>query len=244
MKKIILIILIFPSIIVQSQHVYKDRKFIGGSFTSKIKAISTFSFSNFPEDNSPNISTVGYNISLDLKGGYFVSDFFALGGEAGLNFKDDYIGEGPVLSDTAFMQKNYTSKVFISPFIRYYFLIGEQPNEIGSIFLESGYRFGVNTSKTSSKTLLNNNIYSNSYKESFYSHEIIFKAGYSFDLTDFIKHNWFCDVLALEPEIVWVQTFRQFQSNRTDYMNSGDIRTDFTYSYIPVEFNIGLSAYF
>jgi len=242
MKKLLLILLCLP-LIGFGQHIYKGRMFLGGMLKMKFEAESLTSFDNFPnEDNA--INAIGHDFTLGFKYGYFLADHFAIGSELLGRSSNDFTGDGPELNDTAFMQKNTSNQFLIGPLLRYYFLIGEQPYEIGSIYIEAGYRFGIQSSRINSKFSTPSNVSSFSYREAYYMHEITTKVGYSLDLTNFIKHNWFVDVLALEPEIVWIQRKRDYQGNSTDYMNTSDQKTLWITSYIPLGFNIALNAYF
>jgi hypothetical protein len=75
------------------------------------------------------------------------------------------------------------------------FEIGRQPYEIGAIFLEGAYKFGIGTSKDTYRFAGEQDtlsiIFSGEEKYSYLTTKVTAKLGFSIYLSNYMYHNWF-----------------------------------------------------
>ena len=149
MKKTLLICTIFLFNTLSAQHIYKDRKFFGGSFYINSDALKDIIINGNTTDangeeywnNSPYVENQGGKDSeirakfrANITYGYFPMDNVAIGGRfkvSSNSFNEEV--------DTLYLLQNKSFDLTVSPFIRYYIEIGAQPYEIGASLFFNGY---------------------------------------------------------------------------------------------------------
>ncbi|MBT3621995.1 MAG: hypothetical protein HON40_00600 [Flavobacteriales bacterium] len=227
MKKLLLLCTILFVNSLSAQHIYKNRKFFGGSFYINNESLKDVTLDGNTADangieywnntpfvkKQPKHSKTNSRIRFDMRYGWFPIDMLALGGDFDIT-SNSYNSE-----DTSFMMNTYmqnkSSELTIGPFVRWYmFEIGGQPYEIGALFLEGAYKFGTGTStdtyvfEASSDTF--SVVLSGEEKYSYLATKATAKLGFSMYLSDFISHNWFTGFLiALEPSVQYDWITRQ-----------------------------------
>jgi len=258
MKILLLLCAILFINTLSAQHIYKNRKFFGGSFYINNESLKDVSlsgnttdangseyFNNTPyNDKQYKDSKTNSRIRFDMRYGWFPIDKLAIGGDFDI-YSKSYNDE-----DTSFMMSTYmqnkSSELTIGPFVRWYmFEVGGQPYEIGAIFLEAAYNFGTGTSTDTYSFEGEQDTISFLFSgEENYSYLITTttaKLGFSMYLSDFISHNWFTGFLiALEPSIQYDWITRQDMSrDPLDGVNKKrkEISTG-------LRFNIALVSYF
>ena len=232
MNKLFLLCAILLMNTLSAQHIYKNRKFFGGSFYINSESLKDVSlggittdangseyFNNTPFSKKQDKDTKSISkIRFDMRYGWFPIDMLAIGGDFDIS-SNSYNSE-----DTSFMMSTYmqnkSSELTVGPFFRWYmFEVGGQPYEIGAIFLEGAYKFGSGTSTDTYSFEGERDTVSFLFSgEEDYSYLITTataKLGFSMYLSDFISHNWFTGFLiALEPSIQY------------DWITRKDIATD------------------
>lgn len=218
MKRILILVMIITNH-ASAQHIYKDRKFFGGYiyFNSdalkdiiisgkKTDVSGTEYWNNSPFDTSQTKDVdVRAKFSANITYGYFLMDHLAVGGR--FNVSSNSFNEE---LDTLYLLQNKSSDFSLGPFIRYYIEIGAQPYEIGAVFIEGAYHFGLSNSEDNLRLIINDTI---SWKQT-ESYEYTLstlsaKVGFSWYLSDFLSHNWFTgSLLSLEPSLSYNWTIR------------------------------------
>lgn len=259
MKKLVFLCAILFFNTLSAQHIYKNRKFFGGSFYINNESLKDVSLAGSTSDangdeywnNSPYIKDQGgtdrktnSRMRFDMRYGWFPIDMLAIGGDFDIT-SNSYNSE-----DTSFMMSTYmqnkSSELTIGPFARWYmFEVGGQPYEIGAVFLEGAYKFGTGTSTDTYRFAGEQDtlsiIFSGEEKYSYLTTKVTAKFGFSMYLSDFISHNWFTGFLiALEPSIQYDWITRQDMA--TDPMD-GIIKKRKETS-TGLRFNIALVSYF
>jgi hypothetical protein len=262
MKKLILLIFVITFNNLSAQHIYKNRKFFGGSFYINNQTLKDVTFggsntnsngdeywNNTPYDkDQPKDIETNTRMRFDMRYGWFPADMFAIGGD--FEITSNSYNEENSLADSAviwntFMQ-NKSRDITIGPFARWYmFEVGGQPYEIGAVFLEGAYQFGIGSSTEEFEFSENDSSFFFHRKEEYgyIMTKATAKLGFSMYLSDFISHNWFTGFLiALEPSIQydWI--------TRSDMVNYNDFDTEQTgeriRNYNGLKFNISLVSYF
>tara|TARA_B100000795_G_scaffold148356_1_gene111149 strand:+ start:450 stop:1226 length:777 start_codon:yes stop_codon:yes gene_type:complete len=258
MKKLLLLCAILFINTLSAQHIYKNRKFFGGSFYINSESLKDVSlggittdangseyFNNTPFSKKQDKDTKSISkIRFDMRYGWFPIDMLAIGGDFDIS-SNSYNSEDTTFMMSTYMQ-NKSSEFTIGPFVRWYmFEVGRQPYEIGAIFFEGAYKFGTGTSTDTYRfagvqdTL--SIIFSGKEKYSYLTTKATAKLGFSMYLSDFISHNWFTGFLiALEPSIQY------------DWITRLDMATDPIDGVIKkrketsagLKFNIALISYF
>ena len=262
MKKLLLLSAILFVNTLSAQHIYKNRKFFGGSFYINNESLKDVSFdgsttnsngdeywNNTPFDKEQGKDTeTNSRIRFDMRYGWFPVDMLAIGGDFDITSnsynEENTLADSNVIWNT-FMQ-NKSSDITIGPFVRWYlFEVGGQPYEIGAVFLEGAYKFGMGSSTEEFEFSENDSSFFYHKKEeySYIMTKATAKLGFSMYLSDFISHNWFTGFLiALEPSIQydWV--------TRNDRVNYNDFDKEQTgmrnRKYTGIKFNIALVSYF
>ena len=258
MKKLILFFLVLFINTLSAQHIYKNRKFFGGSFYINNESLNDVKlsgnslngdgieyFNNRPlNKDQTKDSKTNSKIRFDIRYGWFPIDMLAIGGDFDIT-SNSYNSE-----DTSFMMSSYmqnkSSELTIGPFVRWYmFELGGQPYEIGAVFLEGAYKFGTGTSTDTyrfegvidSASI----IFSGKEEYSYLATKATAKLGFSMYLSDFISHNWFTGFLiALEPSIQYDWITRQdLAKDPLDGLNKK--RKEISSG---IRFNIALISYF
>jgi len=213
MKKILLICSILFFNTLAAQHIYKDRKFFGGYLYFNSDALKDILVDGNETDqygteywnNSPYVkdqggkdSEIRAKIRSSIVYGYFPANNFALGGNLDIssnNFNEEV--------DTLYLLQNKSFDLTIGPFARYYIELGAQPYEIGAIFIEGAFHYGIGSSEDNLRLTINDTLSWKQTESYEYSLAIIkAKVGFSWYLSDFISHNWFTGaVLSLEPSL-------------------------------------------
>ena len=244
MKKTLLICTIFFLNTLSAQTIYKNNKFFGGSFYINSDALKDITINGNTTDvngdeywnNSPYVKNQGGKDSeirakfrANITYGYFPMDNLAIGGRfkvSSNSFNEEV--------DTLYLLQNKSFDVAIGPFVRYYIEIGAQPYEIGAIFIEGAYQFGVGTSKDDLRLTVNDTISLRQTESYDYSLSIIkAKVGFSWYLSDFLSHNWFTGTeLSLEPSVSYNLTIRN------------EFDDDLVRKYRGIRFDLALIAYF
>jgi hypothetical protein len=243
MKKLLLICTIFFCNTLSAQHIYKDRKFFGGSFYINSQALKDIIFdgnttnangdeywnnSPFDDDQEKDIE-IRAKIRSSIVYGYFPADNFAIGGN--LDISSNSFNQEV---DTLYLLQNKSFDLAIGPFMRYYIEIGAQPYEIGAIFIEGAYQYGVGASEDNLRLTINDTISWRQTESYDYGLSIIkAKVGFSWYLSDFISHNWFTGaLLSLEPSISYNWTIKN------------EFDKDIVRKYRGIRFDLALIAYF
>ena len=253
MKKLLLIYSVFFLNTLSAQHIYKDRKFFGGSFYINSNALKDITINGNSTDkngdeywnNSPYVENQGGKDSeirakfrTNITYGYFPMDNFAIGGNFKVSSNSFNKSEFRELyRDTLYLISNKSLDISFGPFLRYYIEIGAQPYEIGAIFIEGAYHYGGGDSKDNVTFDINDST-SFSFTDSYsYSLSIIkAKVGFCWYLSDFISHNWFTgSLLALEPSISYNWT-----TKNNGYANADDK----VQKYRGISINLALISYF
>ena len=258
MNKLILLCAILFINTLSAQHIYKNRKFFGGSFYINNESLKDVSlgesttdadgndyFNNTPFiKNQPKVSKTKSRIRFDMRYGWFPIDMLAIGGDFDIA-SNSYNSEDTTFLMSTYMQ-NKSSEFTIGPFVRWYmFEVGRQPYEIGAIFLEGAYKFGTGTSTDTyrfegvqdSLSI----IFSGEEKYSYLTTKATAKLGFSMYLSDFISHNWFTGFLiALEPSVQYDWITRKDMA--TDPLDGGIKKRKETSTGL--RFNIALISYF
>ena len=244
MKKLLLICTILFFNTLSAQHIYKDRKFFGGSFYINSDALKDIIINGNTTDangdeywnNSPYVENQGGKDSeirakfrANITYGYFPMDNLAIGGRfkvSSNSFNEEV--------DTLYLLQNKSFDLAIGPFARYYIEIGAQPYEIGAIFIEGAYHIGVGTSEDDLRLTVNDTISFRQTESYDYSLSTIkAKVGFSWYLSDFISHNWFTGaLLSLEPSISYNWTIRN------------EFNDDLVRKYRGLRFDLALITYF
>ena len=213
MKKLLLICTVLFFNTLSAQHIYKDRKFFGGYLYFNSDALKDILINGDVTDqygveywnNSPYVKDQGgkdieirSKIRSSVVYGYFPANNFAFGGNLDISsnsFNDEV--------DTLYLLQNKSFDVTIGPFIRYYIEIGAQPYEIGAIFIEGAFHYGVGMAEDNLRLTINDTLSWQETESYDYSLSIIkAKVGFSWYLSDFISHNWFTGaLLSLEPSL-------------------------------------------
>jgi len=244
MKKLLLICnIFFLCNTLSAQHIYKDRKFFGGSFYINSDALKdiildgdetdqygTEYWNNSPfDDEQAKDTEIRAKIKSSIVYGYFPTDNFAIGGN--LDISSNSFNEEV---DTLYLLQNKSFDLTIGPFMRYYIEIGAQPYEIGAIFIEGAYHYGVGSSEDNLRLTINDTISWRQTESYDYSLSIIkAKVGFSWYLSDFISHNWFTGaLLSLEPSISYNWTIKN------------EFNEDIVRKYRGIRFDLALIAYF
>ncbi|MAM05508.1 MAG: hypothetical protein CMD06_06085 [Flavobacteriales bacterium] len=252
----LIIVFIILSKSLYSQHIYKDRKFFGGSLFLNNDALrdvlidgnSTDNqgieyFNNFPFNNN-NINKFKIDrksnskIRFNMRYGWFILDHFAIGGDFDV-FSNSYNSEDSTYMMNTYMQ-NKSADITIGPFLRWYFYeVGGQPNEIGSLFLEAGYKFGSGWSNDKAYFELSDTLTINFDENySYLMTDITTKFGFSMYLSDFISHNWFTGfLLTLEPSIEYDWIHRYDKVGDLGLQERKEV-------YHRFRFNVALLSYF
>ena len=219
MKKLVFLCGVLFINTLSAQHIYKNRKFFGGSFYINNESLKDVSlsgnttdangseyFNNAPyNDKQYKDSKTNSRIRFDMRYGWFPIDMLAIGGDF------DIVSNSYNSEDTSFMMSSYmqnkSSELTIGPFVRWYmFEVGGQPYEIGAIFLEAAYKFGTGTSIDTYRFAGEQDtlsiIFSGEETYAYLATKATAKLGFSMYLSDFISHNWFTGFLiALEPSV-------------------------------------------
>jgi hypothetical protein len=244
MKKTLLICTIFFLNTLSAQTIYKNNKFFGGSFYINSDALKDITINGNTTDvngdeywnNSPYVKNQGGKDSeirakfrANITYGYFPMDNLAIGGRfkvSSNSFNEEV--------DTLYLLQNKSFDLSIGPFVRYYIEIGAQPYEIGAIFIEGAYLFGVGTSEDDLRLTVNDTISLRQTESYDYSLSIIkAKVGFSWYLSDFLSHNWFTGTeLSLEPSVSYNWTIRN------------EFDDDLVRKYRGIRFDLALIAYF
>ena len=244
MKKLLLICnIFFLCNTLSAQHIYKDRKFFGGSFYINSDALKdiildgdetdqygTEYWNNSPfDDEQAKDTEIRAKIKSSIVYGYFPTDNFAIGGN--LDISSNSFNEEV---DTLYLLQNKSFDLTIGPFMRYYIEIGAQPYEIGAIFIEGAYHYGVGSSEDNLRLTINDTISWRQTESYDYNLSIIkAKVGFSWYLSDFISHNWFTGaLLSLEPSISYNWTIKN------------EFNEDIVRKYRGIRFDLALIAYF
>jgi len=247
MKKLLVLCTVLFINTLSAQHIYKHRKFFGGSFYINSDALKDITISGKTTDkygneywnNSPYEKNQGGK-DIDVRAkfranityGYFPMDNLAIGSRfivSSNSFNQEV--------DTLYLLQNKSFDLTVGPFVRYYIEIGAQPYEIGAIFIEGAYQYGIGTSEDNLRLTINDTI---SWKQTeSYDYTLsVFKAkvGFCWYLSDFISHNWFTgSLLALEPSISY---------NWTTKSDKDANAHDRVQKYRGIRFNIALVSYF
>ena len=244
MKKLLLIYTVFFLNTLSAQHIYKDRKFFGGSFYINSDALKDIIINGSTTDangdeywnNSPYVekqggkdSEIRAKLRAKITYGYFPMDNLAIGGRfqvSSNSFNEEV--------DTLYLLQNKSFELATGPFLRYYIELGAQPYEIGAIFIEGSYYIGVGTSEDDLRLTVNDTISLRQTESYDYSLSIIkAKVGFSWYLSDFLSHNWFTGTeLSLEPSISYNWTIRN------------EFDDDLVRKYRGIRFDLALIAYF
>lgn len=244
MKKLLVLCAVLFINTLSAQHIYKHRKFFGGSFYINSDALKDIIINGNTTDangdeywnNSPYVEKQGGKDSeirakfrANITYGYFPMDNLAIGGRfkvSSNSFNQEV--------DTLYLLQNKSFDLAIGPFLRYYIELGAQPYEIGAIFIEGAYQFGVGTSKDDLSLTFNDTISWRQTESYDYSLSIIkAKVGFSWYLSDFISHNWFTGaLLSLEPSISYNWTIKN------------EFNEDIVRKYRGMRFDLALIAYF
>ena len=244
MKKLLLICTIFFFNTLTAQHIYKDRKFFGGYLYFNSNALKDIILDGDETDqygteywnNSPYVKNQGgtdseirAKIRSSIVYGYFPANNFALGGNLDIsssNFNEEV--------DTLYLLQNKSFDLTIGPFVRYYIEIGAQPYEIGAIFIEGAFHYGIGSSEDNLRLAINDTLSWQQTESYEYSLSIIkAKVGFSWYLSDFISHNWFTGaLLSLEPSISYNWTIKN------------EFNEDIVRKYRGIRFDLALIAYF
>ena len=166
MNKLLLLAAILLANSITAQTIYKNNKFFGGSFyinTHALKDIiidgnSVNIYGSEYWNNSPRIDSLSKDIDIRAKlrsnitYGYFPLDNLAIGGRVNISsnsFNQNMRGNAFNQIDTLrlYTLSNKSFDFYLGPFIRYYFEIGAQPYEVGAVFIEGTYSFGLGSSK-------------------------------------------------------------------------------------------------
>jgi len=244
MKKLLVLCAVLFINTLSAQHIYKHRKFFGGSFYINSDALKDIIINGNTTDangdeywnNSPYVEKQGGKDSeirakfrANITYGYFPMDNLAIGGRfkvSSNSFNQEV--------DTLYLLQNKSFDLAIGPFLRYYIELGAQPYEIGAIFIEGACQFGVGTSKDDLSLTFNDTISWRQTESYDYSLSIIkAKVGFSWYLSDFISHNWFTGaLLSLEPSISYNWTIKN------------EFNEDIVRKYRGIRFDLALIAYF
>ena len=243
MKRLLLICTILFFNTLSAQHIYKDRKFFGGYLYFNSDALKdilidgdetdqygTEYWNNSPyDDDQAKDTEIRSKIRSSIVYGYFPANNFALGGN--LDISSNSFNEEV---DTLYLLQNKSFDLTIGPFVRYYIELGAQPYEIGAVFIEGAYHYGVGNSEDNLRFTINDTI---SWKQTesydYTLSTINAKVGFSWYLSDFISHNWFTGtLLSLEPSISYNWTIK-------NEFNEGIVR-----KYRGIRFDLALIAYF
>jgi hypothetical protein len=241
-KILILVIIIFVNN-ASAQHIYKDRKFFGGYLYFNSDALKDIILDGDEADefgieywnNSPFDTAQTKDVDIRAKFrasityGYFPMDNLAIGGRfivSSNSFNEEV--------DTLYLLQNKSFDLTIGPFMRYYIEIGAQPYEIGAIFIEGAYHYGVGSSEDNLRLTINDTISWRQTESYDYGLSIIkAKVGFSWYLSDFISHNWFTGaLLSLEPSISYNWTIKNEFNEDIVRKNRG------------IRFDLALIAYF
>lgn len=259
MKKLLILCTVLFFNTLSAQHIYKNRKFFGGSFYINSQALKDITFDgntanqNGDEywNNSPYVKDQGgtdrktnSRMRFDMRYGWFPVDQLAVGGDFDItsnSYTDEDANDDSTFIRSTYMQ-NKSRDFTIGPFIRWYmFEVGGQPYEIGAFFLEGGYKFGTGSSTDKFQFTANNTlVYDEEETYVYIMTKATAKFGFSMYLSDFISHNWFTGfLLALEPSIQydWI--------TRNDFAEdiNGDLEKRKQIS-TGLKFNIALISYF
>ncbi len=243
MKKLLLICTIFFFNNLSAQHIYKDRKFFGGFLYFNSDALKDIIIDGDEVDifgteywnNSPFDTTQTKDVEIRAKFranityGYFPMDNLAIGGRfkvSSNSFNEEV--------DTLYLLQNKSFDLTVGPFVRYYIELGAQPYEIGAVFIEGAYHYGVGSSEDNLRLTINDTISWRQTESYDYSLSIIkTKVGFSWYLSDFISHNWFTGaLLSLEPSISYNWTIKN------------EFNDDIVSKYRGIRFDLALIAYF
>ncbi len=243
MKKLLLICTIFFFNNLSAQHIYKDRKFFGGFLYFNSDALKDIIIDGDEVDifgteywnNSPFDTTQTKDVEIRAKFranityGYFPMDNLAIGGRfkvSSNSFNEEV--------DTLYLLQNKSFDLTVGPFVRYYIELGAQPYEIGAVFIEGAYHYGVGSSEDNLRLTINDTISWRQTESYDYSLSIIkTKVGFSWYLSDFISHNWFTGaLLSLEPSISYNWTIKN------------EFNDDIVRKYRGIRFDLALIAYF
>ncbi len=245
MKKLILICAILFFNTLSAQHIYKDRKFFGGYLYFNSDALKDILINGDATDqygaeywnNSPYVKDQGgtdtkirAKIRSSIVYGYFPANNFSIGGNLNIssdNFNDEF--------DTLYLLQNKSFDLTIGPFVRYYIELGAQPYEIGAIFIEGAFHYGIGSSEDNLRYTFNDTLSPLQVTESYgYSVSIIkAKVGFSWYLSDFISHNWFTGaVLSLEPSLSY------------NWKIKNEFSEDMIQKYRGFRFELALISYF
>ena len=116
-----------------------------------------------------------------------------------------------------------------------YIELGAQPYEIGAIFIEGAFHYGIGSSEDNLRYTFNDTLSPLQVTESYgYSVSIIkAKVGFSWYLSDFISHNWFTGaVLSLEPSLSY------------NWKIKNEFSEDMIQKYRGFRFELALISYF
>ena len=258
MNKLILLCAILFINTLSAQHIYKNRKFFGGSFYINNESLKDVSLGGSTTDadgndyfnntpfiiNQPKVSKTKSRIRFDMRYGWFPIDMLAIGGDFDIA-SNSYNSEDTTFLMSTYMQ-NKSSEFTIGPFVRWYmFEVGRQPYEIGAIFLEGAYKFGTGTSTDTYRFAGVQDslsiIFLGEEKYSYLTTKATAKLGFSMYLSDFISHNWFTGFLiALEPSVQYDWITRKDMA--TDPFDGGIKKRKETSTGL--RFNIALISYF
>ena len=243
MKRLLPICTILCFTTISAQHIYKDRKFFGGYLYFNSDALKdilingnatdqygTDYWNNSPYDTSQVKDTeIRSKIRTSIVYGYFPANNLALGGN--LDISSNSFNEEV---DTLYLLQNKSFDLTIGPFVRYYIEIGAQPYEIGAIFIEGAFHYGIGSSEDNLRLTINDTLSWQQTESYDYSLSIIkAKVGFSWYLSDFISHNWFTGaVLSLEPSLSY------------NWKIKNDFDEDIIRKYRGFRFELALISYF
>jgi hypothetical protein len=244
MKRLLLICTILCFNTISAQHIYKDRKFFGGYLYFNSDALkdilvdgdATDQYGTEYWNNSPYVKNQGgkdseirAKIRSSIIYGYFPANNLALGGNLDIssnNFNEEV--------DTLYLLQNKSFDLTIGPFVRYYIEIGAQPYEIGAIFIEGAFHYGIGSSEDNLRLTINDTLSWQQTESYDYSLSIIkAKVGFSWYLSDFISHNWFTGAaLSLEPSLSY------------NWKIKNELSDDIIRKYRGFRFELALISYF
>lgn len=243
MKKLLVLCAVLFINTLSAQHIYKDRKFFGGFLYFNSDALKDIIIDGDEVDifgteywnNSPFDTTQTKDVEIRAKFranityGYFPMDNLAIGGRfkvSSNSFNEEV--------DTLYLLQNKSFDLTVGPFVRYYIELGAQPYEIGAVFIEGAYHYGVGSSEDNLRLTINDTMSWRQTESYDYGLSIIkAKVGFSWYLSDFISHNWFTGaLLSLEPSISYNWTIKN------------EFNDDIVRKYRGIRFDLALIAYF
>ena len=204
MKKVILVVLSgFACLMYVKAQTTKGDLFIGASIGSTSYSSVDQNY-NYADGNYTKDNVKGYNISLSPSVGVFLSDYFIVGGNLGLNYTQEQVNENNTEAVVITSSSTTIASMFgIGPFMRYYFFNGRLSKTLFYVQADGSVSTG-----SGSSSVLGTNSAGSYISNGNMSHIFNYSGGGSIGITHFIEKN-----IGLDLSVGYVYDHKTYTDN-------------------------------